>query len=48
MILYRAKVFEQSFKKKYTKAAPFIKKDFDRKNKEKLIQSHLCHTLIIN
>ena len=48
MILYRAKVFEQSFKKKYTKAAPFIEKDFDGKNKEKLLQSHLCHILIIN
>ena len=48
MILYRAKVFEQSFKKKYTKAAPFIEKDKDKKYQEQLLKSYLTEALIIN
>ena len=48
MILYRAKVFEQSLKKKYTKAAPFVEKDKDKKYQEQLLKSYLTEALIIN
>ena len=47
MILYRAKIFEESFKKKYEKLPPFLQTDKDNYNKEELLKSYLSEALII-
>ena len=47
MILYRAKVFEETLKKKFWKLPPFLQKDKDIKDKEILLQSYLNEAIQI-
>ena len=47
MILYRAKIFEESFKKKYEKLPPFLQTDKDNYYKEQLLKNYLSEALII-
>ena len=47
MILYRAKIFEESFKKKYKILPPFLQTDRENYYKEELLKSYLNEAFII-
>ena len=47
MILYKTKIFEETFKKKFFKLPPFVQSDKDLLNKENQLKDYLSQALVI-